>query len=66
MPNNDKKLCPMSFNLLPSSGFSGIINQDCAEDRCALWVIDRCAIAQIAEMIIDYVHPSVRSGRSKE
>jgi len=46
--NAEKKLCPMSFNVSPSAGVTYAVNQLCAEEGCAWWVIDKCSIPQIA------------------
>ena len=51
MPD-EKKLCPMKCGLLVEVPLNGENTNDnywkCDGERCAWWVIDRCAIPQIA------------------
>ena len=55
MPDQEKILCPMSFNIHPDKECPGTF--DCIQERCAWWNVEsqKCAMAVLADSIRKHV-----------
>lgn len=51
MPDQEKILCPMSFNIHPDKECPDTF--DCIQERCAWWNVEsqKCAMAVLADSI---------------
>ena len=51
MPEQEKILCPMSFNIPPDKECPGTF--DCIQERCAWWNVEsqKCAMVVLADSI---------------